>query len=86
VGRSLGAKSVFPEQVVEGGTGRDAGRIRPRLTSEREGASADPLRSIAVDVGFVGDGSISEKRTRLLLRDSVMDKVSPVLEPIERRS
>jgi hypothetical protein len=67
--------------------GRDAGRIRPKLISEREGVSADPRRNIAVEVGLVGEeGSISENRTRLLLRDNVIESVSPVLEPTESRS
>lgn len=77
--------SVYPGE----GTGRDEGRIRliPRPTfpyaSKREGDSADPRRCIAVDIG--GD-SISENRTRLLLRDRVIDRVSAVLEITDRRS
>lgn len=90
VGRSLGAKSVFSVYTGEAGSGKDEGRMRPTprptfpYASKREGDSADPRRCIAVDVA--GAGSISENRTRLLLRDRQIDKVSPVLEMTESRS
>jgi len=81
-------KSELPVYPGEG-IGRDEGRIRltPRPTfpyaSKRDGDSADPRLCIAVDTG--GD-SISENRTRLLLRDSVIESVSAVLEMTDRRS
>lgn len=59
---------------------------RPTLpyASKREGASVDPRLNIVAGAGAIG--SISENRTRLLLRDRSIDKVSPVLEMLDRRS
>jgi hypothetical protein len=67
----------------DGDSGSEEGRIRGNGNSMRAGSSVEIRR----DGPASGDSvSMSENRTRLLLRDSVILRVSPMLDPIDRRS